>query len=464
MSQPLVVIADDNPSFTAGLEYRLKELGYRVRCAPNRHDLIEQLTREVPALLLLDLFFGEDDGVEVLAEVVRAYPSLAVVLLTAHGSIQTAVQAMKLGAYDYLEKPPDLDRLQTLLHHAVEKVNLQQRIAQLERLVGSGDGLAPILGDSNTIQHVKRLIHSVARTDATVLILGESGVGKELVARALHDCSGRSGEFIPLNMASLPSELVESTLFGHEKGAFTGADRVRKGCCEIADKGTLFLDEIGEMPLPLQAKLLRFLQERTFQRVGSGATLTVDVRIVAATNRDPRAQVGTGGLRQDLYYRLNEVPIHVPPLRARREDIPILATRFLQRANARYGKEVRCFTPEAMEVLKQEDWPGNIRQLENLINRLVILSDSPIITAAHLSDEIEFPAAPSSPLPCENAGPLAVNAKSVPLDELERTAIMDALRKSNGQVGAAAVLLGIGQATLYRKVKSYGLAAKDFRL
>jgi len=455
---PLIFVADDNESLANFLARQLREWGYRTVTYLSKSLLMQRFPQEQPDLVLLDLQFGKDDGIGVMRDLLKIEPCLSIVLLTGHGSIETAVEAIRHGAYDFLTKPPDLQRLRLTLEHAIEKRLLSKRVEQLKKLTEQQDPSRRLWGDSPALKRLRELIESIAPTDVTALIQGESGTGKELVARAIHDQSRRShGPFVPVNMAALPRELVESTLFGHEKGAFTGADQVRIGCCEGADGGTLFLDEIGEMDLDIQAKLLRFLQEREIQRVGSSRTRAVNVRIVAATNRDLQDQVKRGRFREDLFYRLQVVPLDVPTLRERRGDVPLLVTRFLERAVARHGKDVAGFTPEALVLLTNYDWPGNIRQLENLVERLVILSRTSEIGYDDLPEEIRTFAATTTP----SAVGLS-HLKVIPIEQVEKRAILEALKKSNGNVRDAAKLLGLGQATVYRKIKGYGVHSRDY--
>ncbi len=458
--KPLILIADDNASILTVLGQAIATWGYRVVGAPDKSELLRQLAAETPAVLLQDLYFGQENGIELLQEVLRLWPGLPVVLLTGHGSIDHAVAAIKHGAYDFLTKPPDLHRLRVTLTHAVEKQALSQRLRSLEQLVEPRGALHRIWGECAAIRELRDLIARVAPTDATALILGESGTGKELVARALHECSTRKqGPFVPANMAALPRELSESALFGHEKGAFTGADQTQLGFFEAANQGTVFLDEIGEMDAQLQAKLLRFLQEHTLSRVGSPLPRRINVRVIAATNRDLRAEVRSGRFREDLYYRLNVVPILVPPLRERRDDIPVLATQFLRQSAARHRKEVARFSPSALEALMLHDWPGNVRQLENLVERLVILSSSPEIDAALLPEEVRTER-PDVVVPAAGPQPEQVCTR---MDELEKQAVHQALRQARGNVRQAARLLGVGQATMYRKIHRYGLTSSRGR-
>ena len=371
----MLLLADDDGDILRVMEFHLRSWGYQVVTACDKSDLFRKLDAAEPKTLLLDLFFGEDNGIEVLTEVRERFPDLPVLILTGHGSIESAVRAMRQGAYDFLTKPPDFERLRLILKNTVERHDLRKRVKKLEEIAEFPFLSGQILGRHDSVRQLTAMIENVAPTDATVLILGETGSGKELIARALHDNSPRkeTGPFIPMNMANLPSDLAESALFGHEKGAFTGAVQSRLGCCEAAEGGTLFLDEIGEMDLLLQSKLLRFLQDKTVTRVGSNVPISVDVRVVAATNQNLAQLARQGKFREDLYYRLNVISVVSPPLRERREDIPLLASHFLQKFALKYRKDPRRFDNNSTQVLLRHDWPGNIRQLENLIERLVVL-------------------------------------------------------------------------------------------
>lgn len=457
--QDYILIADDDPNILQLASAYLQRWNYKVRSAVNKSELLGHLARHEPLLLLLDLHFGADDGLEVLSALQTTYPNLQVIMLTGNNSVEIAVRAIKLGAYDYLTKPPDFERLRLVVNHAIKTRRLHHQVDRLSRLVDEKTSHL-LVGDSAPMRKVRELISSVAPCDANVLFLGDSGTGKDLAARTIHAESKRvGGPFVPVNMAAIPRELVESTLFGHEKGAFTGADRPNTGCCEAAHHGTLFLDEIAEMELGLQAKLLRFLQERTFQRVGSSRLHHVDVRIVAATNRDPESQVRKGLLREDLYYRLNVVPIILPPLRERVEDIPQLAMRFLHRAAVRNHKLIDGFRDAVLEIFMHYDWPGNVRQLENVVERMVIFATGPWITPDEVPDEVRGAAA---------LGPAMRNwnnpqhSKLNKVELMEKQAIVAALKKCQGNVTRAVALLGLSQATIYRKLKRFGLQAKEF--
>ncbi len=469
-ARPRVLIADDDVSILKALEFRLKGWGYEVSSARDKIELLRSLEAEPPAVILLDVRFGEHDGMELLQDVLRGPSPPTVIIMTAYGTIAGAVAAMRLGAQDYLTKPPDLPRLKFLVDDALAA---RVQAAESPGPAKSGAGVGPpggppvMMGDGPALSRLRELIAAVAPTDATVLILGESGTGKEVTARAIHAQSNRAARpFLPLNMAALPRELVESTLFGHERGAFTGADQAQQGAVEAADGGTLFLDEIGEMDIDLQAKLLRFLQERTVQRVGSSKLQSVDVRFIAATNRDPVELVQKGRLREDLYYRLNVVPILLPPLRERREDIPGLLRHFLARASARYGKRDHGLTVAAEALLRGYDWPGNVRQLENLAERLAIFSQGRPIDVPDLPAELTHRAQRGVEPTVTRVDPGVSNSAAAavaeedteplrPIDQIEKQAILDALRRSGGNVRAAAKLIGLGQATVYRKIKRY---------
>lgn len=499
--KPLILIVDDDTTLLPIMEARIHPLGYRTQTAVDRGQLLEAMSREIPTVILLDLKLGNHDGSQILQELVAQFPNIPVILFTGNATVESAVNAMKMGAFDYLVKPVDPSRLKVTLQHAMEKVQLQKRLENLEDLVRNHQAKGTqMIGDSPAMRLVREMIATVAKTDATVLILGESGTGKEVTARMLHEQSRRAGgPFVPVNMAALPRDLVESTLFGHEKGSFTGADGAQVGCCEAADQGTLFLDEIGEMDLGLQAKLLRFLQEKTVQRVGSSKAKPVDVRVVAATNLNLEDQCRQGRFREDLFYRLNVVPIKLPALRERPGDVGALAQRFLLEFALRYRRNVQGFTPEALDALSQYSWPGNVRQLQNLMERIAILGKSAWIGIAELPPDLlpsakaqnqPQPVAPTLMAATPNlaqpktefqtpvgAGiPVSSLAVAVPghgfsgtpteqgrpqgkgsMEDMEKQAIQDALFQAGGNAREAAHALGIGVATIYRKIKKYGL-------
>jgi len=443
-SIPLFVI-DDDVHFRDLLAYTLETHDYAVRGFPSVDEALA--APEQPALILLDWHLGDDDGIARIGTLRERWPGAPVILVTGESSSAVAVRAIKAGAFEFIAKPVDDARLLSTVAAAAS----QGRLLRDLDAVRDGAGFEGMLGQAPAMQAVFETIDSVARTDVSVLVTGESGTGKELAARAIHARSGRAGRLVALNMAALPRELVESTLFGHEKGAFSGADRRRAGACEEADGGTLFLDEIGEMPLELQAKLLRFLESRAVRRVGGDREFEVDARVVSATNRDPLAEVEAGRLRRDLYYRLNVVPVELPALRERVEDIPLLTAHTLRRAAVRFNKPFESISPEALQRLCAYPWPGNVRELVHLVERIVITRPGPVLEAHMLPTtgpwSAQGPAPESGGVSPQPGDPV------VPLAELERRAILHALDACEGNRNDAANALGISPATIYRKLK-----------
>ena len=398
--------------------------------------------------VLTDVRMAHMDGITTLSQIRAWNPAIPVLIMTAWSSVESAVDALRLGAYDYLTKPLDFDVLRLSLERALDHTRLATENQELRRRLTNQE--SPILGRSRPVRELVEMVETVAPTEATVLITGESGTGKELVARAIQSASLRKDKpFVTINCAALAENLLESELFGHEKGAFTGADRRREGRFVQADKGTLFLDEIGEMPLSLQAKLLRVLQQGEVQRVGSDEPLTVDVRVIAATNRVLADEVAAGRFREDLFYRLNVIGLEVPPLRARQEDIPLLAAAFLERHAAANRKSLKGFTPQAMDAMLRYSWPGNVRELENAVERAVILTTTDYVTERAL------------PLTVQNAPPAAEDdlsaLGSMSLEDVEKKAIEATLRETEDNKSEAARRLGITRATLHSKLKKYGL-------
>ena len=375
--KPRILIADDEPLTLELVVERLQAEGYEVEVVSGGEEAIEAARKSSFKLVLTDLSMPGMGGMEVLAHFVKHYPETPVIVLTGFGTIETAVEAIKLGAYDYLSKPANLDEIVLTLKRAIEHKDLKEENVALRSQIQEQHRPDRLIGQSSAIQHLYRIIKRVAKTDSTVLITGESGTGKELIANAIHYQSPRRDmPFVPINCGAIPEELLESELFGHEKGAFTGAFKERRGRFELANKGTVFLDEIGEMSPKLQVKLLRFLQETKFQRVGGSRTVEVDVRILAATNKDLERAVAENEFREDLFYRLNVIPIHVPPLRERAGDIALLIQHFLKQHCLKKNIPQKQMSEAAVESLEQYDWPGNVRELENVIERLVILTDT----------------------------------------------------------------------------------------
>jgi DNA-binding NtrC family response regulator len=410
-----------------------------------------------PAVILMDIALGDADGVDLVAQLKQRHPSVPVIMITAHGTIEAAVKSVKSGAYDFLCKPLDFERLRIEVDKAIEqnRLSLQLKAFQLATWRSDFHGM---IGRSEEMRGVYSLIETVAPTDAAVLILGETGTGKELTARAIHECSNRcEGPFVAVNAPAIPHELIESALFGHEKGAFTGAHQKHTGYCEQADGGTLFLDEICEMDYNVQAKLLRFLQDHIIQPVGAKAGRLVDVRVVAATNRDPQEQIADRKLREDFYYRLSVVSIRLASLRHRTGDVALLTRYFLDLAAARYGRIVPSVSSEAMRLLVNYHWPGNVRELEHVISQIVIMSGASELKPEMLPTEIQQAERIDASVTADDVGTDA--ARPIPtISEMERQLILEALRLASGSVPEAAKQLGLSPATLYRKVKKYGIS------
>lgn len=456
----LVLLVEDDRAIRVLPQTWLEESGYTVEALDTGEDCLQALGKSLPDAILLDVNLPGVNGLEVLEAIKDSQHFLPVIMMTSESAVETVVSAMQLGAYDYLVKPLDRTKLLTTLKNAVERHRMSVRLAQLEN---GADGVAGMVGSSPVMSSLFARIARVGATDVTVLINGESGTGKELAARAIHEQSRRSsGPFVALNCAAIPETLQEDELFGHEKGAFTGADQQRAGKFELADKGTLFLDEIGELSPTVQAKLLRAIQERTFQRVGGTKEITSNFRLLGATNRDLRAEVAAGNFREDLFYRIAVFELQMPPLRDRREDIPRLALKFLHDFGFSSDERRVHFSGEAMEALMDYAWPGNVRELQNAVQRSAVECVTGMITPAELPPEIRGPAKVS--LEAAGAGNgngasslVSAAAPLMRLDELERLAIENALKHTNGNVSAVVRHLGIGRTTLYRKLKKYGL-------
>ena len=442
-----VLVVDDDQAHLTMLVAMLKSWGYGVTTATDGSEAVGKVETQPFDVVLTDVRMAQMDGIEALRRIRDFNPFLPVLIMTAYSSLGTAVDALKAGAYDYLHKPLDFDELRLALKRAVDHASLRQENTRLRREAGPA---LDMIGKSAAMNELVDMIQAVAPSEASVLILGESGTGKELVAKALHQNSARAGrELVTINCAALAENLLESELFGHEKGAFTGADRRREGRFVQADKGTLFLDEIGEMALPLQAKLLRALQDGEVQRVGSDRSMQVDVRILAATNRDLEAAVQDGTFREDLFYRLNVISLRVPPLRERQDDIPLLAQYFLTRFADRNHKHFRGFAPRAMDAMLHYAWPGNVRELENVVERAVILA-----VGEHIA-ETDLPPAlrPGTDLPQVN-----LDLAGQSLEDVERAAIIRTLEQAGQNKSETARILGVTRVTLRAKMRKFGLS------
>ena len=462
-----VLVADDELNMRRVLEAMLRREGYDVITAANGIEALGGMgTKGGVHTVITDLKMPGLDGMGLLKRLSAEYPDVPVVMITAHGSVESAVEAVKLGAFDYLEKPFEQEQIRQVVAKAINTYALSRRDARPEE-PSSLTGRFRLVGQSPAIRQIYAVVEKVANTPSTVLISGESGTGKELIARALHENSSRhAGPFIKINCAAIPKTLMESELFGYDKGAFTGAVGAKPGRFELAHGGTLFLDEIGEIPIEMQVKLLRVLQESEFERVGGIKTIKVDVRLVTATNRDLLAEVGAGAFREDLFYRLNVVPIHIPPLRERREDIPLLADHFIAKFNDRLKKDIASIAPEAIERLVAYQWPGNIRELENLMERTMLFCEGPEIRVSDLPPEVAGAAAPASPAPAAGeegarAAPESLKeAVRAETERVERELIQRALDATGGNVTQAARKLKISRKSLQTKMKELGLREK----
>jgi two-component system NtrC family response regulator len=457
-----ILVADDEAGQRDLLADLLADLGADVRRAANGSEALAEVVRDPPDLVLTDVRMPGVSGAELLAEVKRANPQVEVVLVTAYGDVRDAVAALRAGAADYLLKPLDLDEVECVVRRALERRTLERENRELRRRLGEVESLPGIVTVGGAMAEALSTVARAAPSEAPVLILGESGTGKELIARALHGASRRTrGPFVALHGASLAPALVESELFGHERGAFTGADRLRRGRFEAADGGTLFLDEVGDLPPEVQVKLLRILQERRLERVGSSETIEVDVRIVAATHHDLPRRVRDGLFREDLYYRIAVVVVDLPPLRRRRADVPLLVEHFREKHGAGSGRrskaggagsEPPAFSREAMDLLVAYDYPGNVRELENVVHRALVLTRGPLVTTADLP-----PAVRGTP----SEGGNGFLDETVPLparvEALERSAIARALAAAGGNQSGAAQDLGISERMLRYKLDKYGL-------
>ncbi|MCR5725405.1 MAG: sigma-54 dependent transcriptional regulator [Treponema sp.] len=447
-----LLVIDDEKDIREGLAANFEMDGYDVRMAANGKEGLELLQNGDIDLVITDLRMPGVSGEEVLKKVTAEMPGIPVIVLTGHGSIDAAVEAMRDGAYDFLTKPLNLDQLGMIVKRALENRELSLKHQQLLKETSDSHSLDNIIGKSTEMQRVLNMVRKVADTKASVLITGESGVGKEVFADALHKLSSRRDKsFVKVHCAALSETLLESELFGHEKGAFTGADSLHKGRFELAHGGTIFLDEIGEINMSVQIKLLRVLQEKKFERVGGEQTIEVDVRIIAATNRNLEEEVKAGRFRQDLFYRLNVIHLEVPPLRARKDDIPLLLNAFLEKFSTENGKHVTGFDQRSRAALYKYDWPGNIRELENCVESAVVMAGGSEITLEDL---------PPSVSKATQSESISI-PMGITLEEAERILIEENLAANKGNKSKTADVLGIGRKTLHRKLSEYGFAADD---
>jgi DNA-binding NtrC family response regulator len=449
-----VLIVEDDPAARVGLEQLVKSWGFLADSAADGQEALEKVTSFRPSIVISDLVMPRMDGLSLLRTLQTQGADVTTLLLTAQGTVETAVEAMKEGAYDYLTKPVDIQRLKILLDKIVERQETLREVKSLRRQLREHGTFGPMIGNSAEMRKIYQVVEQSAPTSASVLITGESGTGKELVAQTIHQLSPRAGfPFVAINCAAIPETLLESEIFGHEKGAFTGAADRRAGCFELADRGTLFLDEIGEMTPTTQVKLLRVLQERRFRRLGGRNEQSVDVRVIAATNIDPVEAVQKGKLREDLFYRLNVFAILLPPLRDRREDLPLLVQSFLHEFNQRNQKSIAGVDQQAMRMLETYGWPGNVRELRNVIERATILSAGPFIEPRHLPPMMS--SEPSVP-----HQPQVALAPGTTVEEAERRLIMMTLAHTRDNKTRAAEILGISLKTLHNKLNKLRLRPK----
>ena len=455
-----ILLVEDKDSLRTMLRHALEAQGFAVIEARDETEARAALSQSLPSVVLSDLRLPAGDGFGVLRAAKDADPELPVIVMTAYGSIQDAVAAMKDGALDFLAKPVDPDHLLLMVERALAQRRLLSEYNLLKEEAAKRRGLPEIIGESGAIRHTMQSVQRAAASDTTVLLEGESGTGKELFARALHALSERAnGPFIAINCAAIPDTLLEAELFGYEKGAFTGATQRKPGRFELAQRGTLFLDEVGELPIALQAKLLRAIEIKRFERLGGTATIQVDVRLVAATNRGLRQAVAARQFREDLYFRLSVFPVTIPPLRDRREDVPLLARHFVEHTCSELGRKALSLSDRAMEVLGTHQWPGNVRELQNALERAVILADGDAIHPGHLNlSGHAVPAAPpADPWDTINLDGSLAEATARVIAEAERRKIQRAMRDAGGDKGRAADLLQVGYKMLLAKMKELGI-------
>ncbi|HUJ17081.1 MAG TPA: sigma-54 dependent transcriptional regulator [Nitrospirota bacterium] len=461
MSSETILIIDDEESVRNSLAGVMKDEGYEVVAAASGSEGIELMHETHPAIALLDIAMPGMDGIETLRRLKEARPEMPVVMITGHGTIETAVKTTRMGAYDFIVKPPELQQLTLVVKHGIEETRLREENEALRRSI---ERRSEIVGESGQVRTLKHQIARAGPTNGWVLIHGESGTGKELVARAIHRASKRaSGPFVEVNCAAIPQDLIESELFGHEKGAFTGAAGMKRGKFELAHNGTIFLDEIADMSMATQAKVLRVLEGQEFQRVGGTKTLRADVRVIAASNKNLAEEIKKGSFREDLYYRLNVIPLEVPPLRERADDIPLLVRHFLNEFSSEYGQKPKTLDDEALALFRKYHWPGNVRELRNIIERLIIMVPGPMLRSA----DVPAPVSSGRSAPAAAGGPGAGRngyAHATLRDaraEFERAFITHKLRENGGNVSRTADAIGVERSNLHRKIKALGIETED---
>jgi two-component system nitrogen regulation response regulator NtrX len=452
--KPTILIVDDEPGVRAALGGVLRDEGYEVETVASGEACLDRVARGPIDLILLDVWLPGLDGLATFARLRERRVDAQVVLISGHGNIESAVRAIKMGAFDFIEKPLSLEKTVLVVGNALRQRRLEAENRALRARVDRHESM---VGESDAMRQLREQVAMAAPTNGRVLVYGENGTGKELVARTVHALSRRrAAPFVEVNCAAIPEELIESELFGHVRGSFTGAVADRRGKFELADGGTIFLDEIGDMSLKTQAKVLRVLQEQRMEAVGGTASIRIDARVVAATNKDLQAEIRGGRFREDLYFRLNVIPISVPPLRERRQDIPLLADHFMSQFAAEYGRRPKAFQPDAIAVLERYSWPGNVRELRNIIERLMIMVPGEVIVAADLSALDGVALGRVEPMPDYSGERLTLHDAR---DRFERELILRTLAEQQGNMSRTAEVLGVERSNLYRKMKAFGIAA-----
>lgn len=464
VSSPRILVVDDEMIVCESCKRILEEEGYEVETALSGKEAFDQMKAAPFDIVITDLKMPGIDGMEVLKTIRKEYPDTFVIMITGFSTVETAVEAMKLGAFDYIPKPFTPDEVTIVVKRAVEKKSLMAENIYLRQELQEKYGFHNIVGKSKKMQEIYRIIAKVAMTDSTVLIYGQSGTGKELIARAIHfNSSRREKQFVPVDCAVLSENLLESELFGHIRGSFTGAVTTKPGLFEVADGGTVFLDEIGNISLSIQAKLLRVLQEREFTPVGGTKAKKVDIRLIAATNKDLEKMIKEETFREDLFYRLNIVPIYLPPLRERQEDIPVLATHFLKKYAEEMGKTIKGFSPEAMEKLMRHPWPGNVRELENVIERTVVMIDDDMVRVEHLilpGQQNKEVLENHVPLTSEELKEIKKQVREKAVEEIERAFVLNALERHQWNVTRAAEEVGMLRPNFQALMRKYNIRAR----
>ncbi len=449
-----ILIVDDEESICQTLGGILKDEGHEIVTAASGEEALRIVDEDPPHLVILDIWLPGIDGVEVLKTIKAGHPQIQVIIMSGHGTIETAVKATRLGAFDFIEKPLSLEKVILVVNHALEMIRLEEENLLLKQKVSHEYELT---GQSGPIQDLKEMIGIVAPTNAWILIMGENGTGKELVARSIHHQSRRAQKsFIEVNCAAIPEDLIESELFGHEKGAFTGATAMKRGKFDLANEGTIFLDEVADMSLKAQAKVLRILQEKKFERVGGNKLIPTDVRVLAATNKDLEKEMEEGRFRQDLYYRLNVIPLRIPPLRDRKEDVPLLVAQFIKDFALKEGDPEKEVTDEVLAVLMKHNWPGNVRELKNIIERLVIMTQTRVISKCDLFPLFEEGRQETVLVEPE----IALDSFRAAKQDFERQYIIRKLREFDGNISKTAEAIGLERSNLHKKIRSYGLEVK----